>query len=85
MTHFLTLAWMYREDYARGGYRMLPVVEPEGDSTARQTLLFTSVLFAMALTPAALGLAGGLYLAGAFLLGLWFLETAVDFYRSHSE
>jgi len=84
MPHFLSLAWMYRKDYDRGGYRMLPVVEPDGHSTVRQTLGFTVLLLAISLTPAWLGLLSGVYAVGALLLGLAFLKPAVDFYRTRS-
>lgn len=84
MPHFLALAWMYRKDYARGGYAMLTVVEPDGGSTVRQTLGFTVALLAASLLPAFLGVAGLVYAAGAALLGLWFLVPAWAFYRSRS-
>ena len=80
MPHFLSLAWMYRKDYARGGYAMLPVVEPTGDSTAYQTILFTALLLAVSLLPTWLGTMGWLYALGALPLGLWFLWTAVAFH-----
>ncbi len=84
MPHFLALAWMYRNDYARGGYRMLPVVEPEGASTARQTVLFTALLLVASVLPVFTGATGGWYLIGALPLGAWFLATAVTFYRSRT-
>lgn len=80
MPHFLALAWMYRKDYGRAGYAMLPVVEPDGRSTARQTVLFTVLLLAISLTPTLIGVAGFIYLAGAAALGLWFLLHALRFY-----
>lgn len=80
MPHFLALAWMYRKDYARGDYAMLPVAEPDGTSTARQMIGFTALLLAASLTPTLLGVAGWLYAAGALPLGLWFLWAAVRFY-----
>ncbi len=84
MPHFLSLAWMYRKDYARAGYAMLPVVEPGGDSTARQTLLFTLLLILISVLPTVVGATGGVYLVGALVLGLWFLVPAYAFYRSRS-
>lgn len=82
MPHFLSLAWMYRKDYARGGYRMLPVVEPDGDSTAAQMVGFTALLAVASLTPAVVTPSlGGLYLTGAVLLGGWFLVETARFYR----
>lgn len=80
MPHFLSLAWMYRKDYARAGYAMLPVVEPDGASTAGQTLFFTILLLAVSLTLWPLGVAGWVYTAGALGLGLWFCRKAYAFY-----
>ena len=81
MPHFLSLAWMYRKDYARGGHVMLPVTDPTGRSTARQTLFFTVLLLPCSLLPMAWSLAGWFYLAAAGGLGLWFLHAAWAFYR----
>ena len=75
--HFLAIACLYREDYARGGIRMLPVVEPEGDSTARQILVFSVVLLPMSLVPFWLGAMGLIYLFGALALGMGLLYYAV--------
>jgi heme o synthase len=75
--HFLAIAWMYREDYARAGIRMLPVVEPDGMSTGRQIILYASTLIPVSLFPVLLGMSGKVYLVGALLLGGWFLYTGV--------
>jgi protoheme IX farnesyltransferase len=75
--HFLAIAWMYREDYARAGIRMLPVVEPDGMSTSRQIILYASTLIPVSLFPALLGMSGKIYLVGALLLGVWFLYTGI--------
>ncbi|HZT33835.1 MAG TPA: heme o synthase [Bryobacteraceae bacterium] len=75
--HFYSIAWMYREDYARAGIVMLPVVEPDGRSTARQIVLYGLMLIPVSLAPSLLGMSGRLYLAGALLLGLWFLYSGV--------
>jgi protoheme IX farnesyltransferase len=75
--HFLAIAWMYREDYARAGIRMLPVVEPDGMSTGRQIILYASTLIPVSLFPVLLGMTGKVYLAGALVLGGWFLYTGV--------
>jgi protoheme IX farnesyltransferase len=75
--HFLAIAWMYREDYARAGIRMLPVVEPDGSSTGRQIILYASTLIPVSLFPVLLGMTGKVYLVGALLLGGWFLYTGV--------
>jgi protoheme IX farnesyltransferase len=75
--HFLAIAWMYREDYARAGILMLPVVEPEGRLTAQQIVIWTLVLVPVSLFPVALGTTGAVYFFGAFLLGLLFLGTSI--------
>ncbi|MDR3699754.1 MAG: heme o synthase [Candidatus Sulfopaludibacter sp.] len=75
--HFYSIAWMYKEDYARAGIQMLPVVEPDCRSTARQIVLYGIALIPVSLIPAALGMSGRLYLVGALLLGLWFLYSGV--------
>ena len=82
MPHFLSLAWMYRKDYERAHYQMLPVVEPDGHSTALQTLAFTALLIPLGLGPYLVGIAGPVYLIGALLLGLYFLRPALVFYRT---
>ena len=68
--HFYAIAWMYRDDYARGGIRMLPVVEPDGDSTVRQILAYSLALIPISMLPRWLGMTGNVYVAGALLLGL---------------
>ncbi|MBZ5592406.1 MAG: heme o synthase [Acidobacteriia bacterium] len=75
--HFYAIAWMYRDDYARAGIRMLPVVEPDGHSTARQIILCASLLIPVSLAPGLLGMSGKLYLVGALALGAWFLYSGV--------
>lgn len=75
--HFLSIAWMYREDYARGGVRMLPAVEPDGTRTARQVLYSSLILLPVSLLPGLIGASGWFYLAAAFLLGLCYAGTAL--------
>jgi heme o synthase len=75
--HFYSIAWMYKEDYARAGIRMLPVVEPDGRSTARQIVVYGMALIPVSLTPAFMGMSGHLYGLGALVLGLWFLYSGV--------
>ena len=75
--HFYSIAWMYKEDYARAGIRMLPVVEPDCRSTARQIVLFGLALIPVSLIPGILGMSGRIYLTGASLLGIWFLYSGV--------
>ncbi|HKC12911.1 MAG TPA: heme o synthase [Vicinamibacteria bacterium] len=75
--HTLAIAWIYRDDYARGGLPVLPVLDPEGHLTGRQTVVHSLALFLVSLAPAAAGLAGSLYLAGAVALGALLLGFAV--------
>jgi heme o synthase len=65
--HFHAIAWMYREDYARAGILMLPVVDPKGTRTFRQIVLYAIALVAVSLLPAMMGLAGILYFFGALV------------------
>jgi protoheme IX farnesyltransferase len=67
--HFLSIAWLYREDYAMGDIRMLPVVDSDGKSTIWRILAYSAVLIPVSVMPAFLGMAGRLYLAGAVLMG----------------
>ncbi len=82
--HFYAIAWMYREDYARAGIRMLPVVEPDGRSTARQIVLYGLALIPVSLLPGVLGMSGWFYLAGAFGAGLWFLHSGIRVARERT-
>jgi protoheme IX farnesyltransferase len=68
--HFLAIAWLYRDDYARAGFPMLPVVDREGGFTARQAVVHSLALLLVSLTAAAAGLGGLWYLGGAFVLGV---------------
>ncbi len=76
LPHSLAIASMYREDYARGGFRLLPVIDPEGMSTERQIIVQSLALLPMSLSPAVLGLAGQAYFYGALLLGLGLVAVA---------
>ena len=71
--HFDAIAWMYREDYARGGIRMLPVVEPDGESTARRVVICSLLLIPISLLPRFLGMTGPVYAATAIAAGLGLL------------
>jgi protoheme IX farnesyltransferase len=75
--HFYAIAWMYREDYSRAGIRMLPVVEPDGQSTSRQILIYSALLIPISLLPNWLGMAGSVYFVGALAMGLMFLYSGI--------
>jgi protoheme IX farnesyltransferase len=79
LPHFLAIAWMYREDYARAGFPMLPVVEPDGRSTARQSVVYAAALLPMSLTPTLAGLTTSTYFVGALILTLLFVALAIRF------
>ena len=67
--HFLSIAWLYREDYEQGEIRMLPVVDSDGKSTVWRILAYSAALIPVSLMPVALGMAGRFYLVGAVLMG----------------
>jgi heme o synthase len=75
--HFFSIAWLYREDYAAGAIRMLPVVEKDGRSTARQIVAYSVVLIPVTLAPALMGMAGRIYFAAALFLGLALLYAGI--------
>src|SRR5579871_5569526 len=75
--HFYAIAWMYREDYAKAGIRMLPVVEPDCDSTARRIVLFSIALVPISMLPTFTSMAGNFYLIGAVALGLYYFYAGV--------
>lgn len=77
LPHFLSIAWLYREDYARGGFPMLPVTDPTGVKTSRHIILQTIALLLVTLLPGALGFFGKVYMGGAFLLGCSFLIMGI--------
>jgi protoheme IX farnesyltransferase len=83
--HFLSIAWIYRADYARARLRMLPTLDPTGARTGRQMAVYCLALIPVSLTPALLGSAGLIYFIGAVLLGAFFLERTIRFMRRHSD
>jgi protoheme IX farnesyltransferase len=84
LPHFMAIAWIYREEYARAGFKMLPVVDPEGRRTGRQAVNFTLALLVVSLCPFLFNLAGPIYLAGALILGLAFVWFAFQFSRERT-
>ena len=84
LPHFLAIAWLCREDYARAGFPMLPVIEPNGRSTARQMILYGAALLPVSLLPTILGLTGLTYFLGTLALGSFFLAFCVAFSLSFS-
>ena len=82
LPHFLAIAWLYREDYAKAGFVMLPVVDPDGQRTGRQAVSHTLGLLPVSLSPFLLGISGVAYLVGALALGMMFLWCAIRFART---
>src|SRR4051812_5934461 len=83
--HFLAIAWIYRDDYARAGYRMLPTVDPRGAITGRQAAGYALALIPAGLLPTVVGLAGTFYFVGALALGVAYLLYAVRFWSRVSD
>ena len=79
--HFLALAWLYREDYARGRFIMLPVHDPSGRLTGQIVILTSLMLVPLALTVTLLGLAGWIFTVGSAALGLWMAALGIRLYR----
>ncbi len=84
MPHFLAIAWIYRDEYARAGMPLLPVIEPDGRSTGRQAVLYTAVLIPMSMLPTGVGLATTWYLVGALTLGAILMVLSLEFSAKRS-
>ena len=82
LPHFMAIAWIYRDEYARAGYQMLSVIDADGRRTSRQAVIETSLLLPVSLLPFVLRLAGPVYLCGATLLGLGFFWLSLQFART---
>jgi protoheme IX farnesyltransferase len=83
--HFLALAWLYREDYARGGFRMLPEVDHEGELTGRLAFLYAAALLPITAALSAFGVTGGTYLVASQAVGLAFVALGWVFLRARSQ
>jgi protoheme IX farnesyltransferase len=79
--HFMAIAWLYRDDYARAGIRMLPVVQPDGLSTVVEALFYAIVMIPVSLAPWKLGMTGTSYAIPATILGLFYLAYTIRFTR----
>ena len=82
--HFYAIAWMFKEDYKRAGFKMLPVVEPDGQSTFRQIFWYALALIPVSLLPTMVGMSGSIYFAGALLSGLWLFIISQKLIHSHT-
>ncbi len=84
MPHFYAIGWLYKNDYAQAGFPMLPVVDDEGERTARQIILYTVALVVVSLLTTFMGLTGAVYLVGATTLGLGFLVLGLALARTRT-
>jgi protoheme IX farnesyltransferase len=82
--HFYAIAWMYKEDYERGGFKMLPVVAPDGRSTFLQVIWFSLILIPASLLPTLFGIAGAFYAWGVAVSGLVMFALGVNLWRTRS-
>jgi protoheme IX farnesyltransferase len=85
LPHFLSIAWLYRDDYRRAGFLMLPVVKGGEESTARQAVLHAMLVLVISLLATPMGLAGRLYFGVALVAGAAFVAAAVVFARRRSD
>ncbi|MFY9561068.1 MAG: heme o synthase [Terriglobales bacterium] len=81
--HFLSIAWLYREDYARGDIRMLPVVDADGHSTVWRILAYSGALIPVSILPVVMGMAGRVYLIGAVLMGAALFRVSLGMVHPH--
>ncbi len=82
--HFYAIAWIWKDDYAKAGFKMLPVVDASGKKTFEQVVFYTVLMFIVSLLPTFVGMTGYVYLTGAIISGYYFLRAAKRFYYSHS-
>ena len=82
--HFYAIAWIYKDDYRRGGIKMLSVVHPDGRSLFNQVAGFAAILIPISLLPTLLGMSGWVYFVGALTIGLGMLGAALAFYRKRT-
>jgi protoheme IX farnesyltransferase len=82
--HFYAIAWMLRDDYKRGGFKMLPVVEPDGRRMFNQILWFSIALIPVSLIPSLTGMSGAVYFSGTLMAGVYLLRVGRNFIRSRS-
>jgi protoheme IX farnesyltransferase len=83
--HFLSLAWLYRDDYARGGFRMLPAVDESGRRTGAAVVLCSLALVPLGLMPTLIGMAGWIHGAASVVLGAWLVVRSVSVHRQRDD
>jgi heme o synthase len=85
LPHFMAIAWLYREDYAKAGFPMLPVIDPDGRRAGKQAVYWACLMVLVSLEPKFSGLAGNIYLAVAVVFGVALFALSVRFARSRNE
>ena len=83
--HFMAIAWLYRDDYGKAGFPMLPVIDPDGVRAGRHAVAYAAALVPVALVPTITGLAGTIYFVAAVLLGAGLLALAIRFWRARTD
>jgi protoheme IX farnesyltransferase len=83
--HFMAIAWLYRDDYGKAGFPLLPVIEPDGRRTGRQAVLYAAMLLPVSLVPQVIGLSGPIYFGVAAALGVVLLGLSIRFARSRTD
>jgi heme o synthase len=83
--HFMAIAWLYRDDYGKAGFPLLPVIEPNGVRAGRHAVAYAAALLPVALVPTLAGLAGIVYLVSSALLGVAFLALAARFWLQRTD
>jgi heme o synthase len=84
LPHFLAIAWMYKDDYARAGFPMLPVIEPDGRSTVRQSVVYAAALLPLSLAPTLVGMTTTWYFVAAMVLTLAFVGLTLRFAQTRA-
>jgi heme o synthase len=84
LPHFLAIAWMYKDDYARAGFPMLPVIEPDGRSTVRQSVVYAAALLPLSLAPTLVGMTTTWYFYAALVLTLAFIGLTLRFAQTRA-
>jgi len=84
LPHFLALAWLFREDYERAGFKMMSLHDPDGTRTFLHSAVFSAALFPVSLLPAVMGLAGAWYVLGAVCLSGWLLYLSLATVKNRS-
>jgi protoheme IX farnesyltransferase len=83
--HFMAIAWLYRDDYRKAGFPLLPVIEPDGRRTGQQALVYAAALLPVSLVPALVAVSGPIYLTAALVLGVALLALSARFARRRDD